>query len=190
MTEPRRDAAPVEHPRLTYGLLAEFGDEDRLLAAARAAHAAGYRSIDAYTPFPVDGLAEALGFRARYRINIILLAVLLLGAALGFGLQYVGAVIDYPLNVGGRPLNSWPTFLPIAFETMILFGALATFVGMLLLNGLPAGNRALLNTPRFDLASRDRFFLSIEARDEQFDLQATRQFLEDQGAVFVIEVRR
>lgn len=189
MAETTRDRTPIEHPRLFHGLLAEFGDDDELLAAARAAHAAGYRDMDAYSPFPVVGLAEALGFEERYRINVILLAVLLLGMALGLGVQYVGSVLDYPLNTGGRPLNSWPAFLPLAFETMILLGALATFVGMLLLNGLPAGNRALLNTPRFDLASRDRFFLAIEAGDEQFDKEVTRRFLEEQGAVLVMEIR-
>lgn len=189
MSDLTEDRTPVEHPRLFHGLLGEFEDDDELLAAARAAHAAGYRNIDAYTPFPVDGLAEALGFQARYRINVILVAVLVLGAAAGYAVQYIGAVWAYPLNTGGRPLNSWPAFLPLAFETMILLGALATFLGMLLLNRLPAGNRALLNTPRFDLASRDRFFLGIYAEDPNFQYEATRFFLEEQGAVLVMEIR-
>lgn len=189
MAEMTQERTTVERPRLFHGLLGEFTDDDDLLAAARAAHTAGYRSMDAYTPFPVDGLAEALGFRARYRINVILVAVLIVGLAAGFALQYVGAVVAYPLNTGGRPLNSWPAFLPVAFETMILLGALATFIGMLLLNRLPAGNRALLNTPRFDLATRDRFFLGIDAKDEQFDYEATKGFLLAQGAVAVVEVR-
>ncbi len=189
MTEMSQESTPVEHPRLFHGLLGEFADDDELLAAARAAHTAGYRRMDAYTPFPVDGLAEALGFQARYRINVILIVVLGIGLALGFGLQYATSVLAYPLNVGGRPLNSWPVFIPVAFEIMILVGAVATFVTMLLLNGLPAGNRALLNTPRFDLATRDRFFLGIDAEDEQFDYEATKRFLQEQGAVLVMEVR-
>lgn len=189
MSEMTRDRTPVEHPRLFHGLLGEFGDDDELLAAARAAHAAGYRNMDAYTPFPVEGLAEALGFQARYRINLILVAVLALGLAAGFAVQYVGSVLAYPLNTGGRPLNSWPAFLPLAFETMILLGALATFVGMLVLNRLPTGNRVLLNTHRFDLASRDRFFLAVYAEDPEFQYEATRYFLEEQGAVLVMEIR-
>jgi len=180
---------PIAAQRLFHGLLAEFHTEEEVLAAALEAHGAGYRNMDAYTPFPVDGLAEALGFRSRYRMNYVILGVLLLGAALGFGLQYVGSVLDYPLNTGGRPLNSWPAYLPVIFETMILFGAVATFVSMLLFNGLPASNRALRNTPRFNLASRDRFFLFIETDDEQFDPEATRQFLQELGAVDVVEVR-
>ena len=175
--------------RLFHGLLAEFHTEEQVLAAAHAAYDAGYRHVDAFTPFPVDGLAEALGFRSRYRMNYVILGVLLAGAAIGFGLQYVGSVLEYPLNTGGRPFNSWPTFIPVTFETMILLGALATFISMLLFNGLPASNRSLLNTPRFNLASRDRFFLYIKVEDDLFDQEATAHYLEGLGAVEVVEVR-
>jgi hypothetical protein len=170
-----------------YGLLAEFANPDDLVAAAARAYTDGYRRMDAYTPFPVHGLAEAIGFHTN-RLPLLVLLGGILGAAAGFGSQYYAAVIDYPLNVGGRPLNSWPAFIPITFEVTILFAALTAVLGMLALNGLPQPYHPVFNAPRFALATRDRFFLCIEATDPRFDPQTTRQLLETLGAKEVTDV--
>jgi len=166
-------------PRI-HGLLAEFDEPRALIAAAVRARAEGYRRMDAYTPFPVEGLAEALGFR-KNRLPLLVLAGGIVGAAGGYFLQYWGNAVDYPLNVGGRPLNSWPAFMVPAFETTILCAALAAVLGMLALNGLPKPYHPVFNVPSFALASRDRFFLAIEADDPAFDLERTRAFLESLG---------
>ncbi len=159
-----------------YGLLAEFDDPEQLLAAVRAARASGYRKMDAYTPFPIEGLAHALGFH-RTRVSLVALVGGLIGGFGGFWLQYWCNAINYPLNIGGRPLNSWPSFIPVTFELTVLGAAVAAVVGLFILNGLPMPYHPVFNVPRFALASRDRFFLCIEATDAQFDLQATREFL-------------
>jgi hypothetical protein len=143
--------------------------------------------MDAYTPFPVHGLSAALG-RRRTRLPLLTLLGGLLGAAVGYGMQYYASVISYPLNVGGRPYHSWPAFLPITFELAVLFGAFFSLLGMFALNGLPMPYHAVFNVPRFDLASRSRFFLCIEARDPLFSPDRTRQFLEGLGASGVYEV--
>jgi hypothetical protein len=178
----------VTDRRRLYGLLAEFGGPDELLAAAASATEAGYRRKDAYTPFPVHGLPEALGFR-RPLLAKIVFAGALLGGLLGYLLQYYGQVHYYPLDIGGRPHHSWPAYIVITFETTILGGALAAVLGMLGLNGLPEPHHPLFNVERFELATRDRFFLCIEAKDARFDLAATRAFLESLGPkeVFVVE---
>jgi Protein of unknown function (DUF3341) len=170
-----------------HGLLAEFGNPDELLHAAERAHADGYRRIDAYTPFPVEGLAEAIGFH-KNRLPLLVLIGGIVGALAGFLSQYYAAVIDYPINVGGRPLNSWPSFIPVTFEVTILVAALTTVLGMLALNGLPMPYHPVFNVPRFALATRDRFFLAIEAADPRFDREATRRFLEGLGAREVSDV--
>ena len=170
-----------------YGLMAEFADPAMLLLAAREAHAAGYRRMDAFTPLPIDGLADAIGFR-RTRLPLIVLLGGLAGAAGGFLMQYWIAVIDYPVDVGGRPFNSWPSFIPVTFELAILSAAFAALLAMLGLNGLPMPYHPVFNVPRFALATRDRFFLCIEARDPQFDPDATRRFLEGLHAAEVNEV--
>ena len=170
-----------------YGLLAEFDTPEDLVTAAERVYADGYRCLDAYTPFPVHGLAETIGFHSN-RLPLLVLIGGILGAGAGFFSQYWAAVIDYPLNVGGRPLNSWPAFVPITFEVTILVAALTAVLGMLALNGLPQPYHPVFNAPRFALATRDRFFLCVEAGDPRFDPEATRQFLESLGAKEVTDV--
>ncbi len=160
-----------------YGLMAEFDTAEAILAAARRAFEEGYRRMDGYTPLPVEGLAEALGFR-RNRMPLIVLLGGLIGCLGGFSLQYWIAVNDYPINVGGRPLNSWPSFIPVTFELTVLVAALSALFGLLVLNKLPRPYHPVFNVPRFELASRNRFFLCIEARDPHFDWEGTRRFLQ------------
>ena len=177
----------MEEQRDLYGLMAEFHDSDELLVAARQTYAAGYREIEAYSPFPVEGLAESLGMRGT-RLPLVILGGGILGAAVAFGMQYYAAVISYPLNVGGRPYLSWPSFIPITFELAILGAALAAVFGMFALNGLPQPYHPVFNVPSFELASRSRFFLAIEAKDPEFDLEKTRHFLESLEPIEVSEV--
>jgi hypothetical protein len=171
-----------------YGLMAEYVDPEKLVEAAGRAYAEGYRKMDAYSPLPVEGLAEALGF-THNRMPLLVLIGGLTGTATAFAMMYFSAVINYPINVGGRGLNSWPAFVPIMFELTILFGAFAAVFGMLGLNGLPMPYHPVFNAPDFAKASRSRFFLCIEARDPKFDVVATRQFLEGLGPRRVVEVQ-
>ena len=163
-------------PQGIYGLLAEFDGPQALLDAAHRVRAAGYTKTDAYSPFPIHGLAEALGFRERAVAPIVFLGGLT-GALAGYGLEYWTQVIDYPMNIGGRPYHSWVSFIPPAFETTILFGAFAAVLGMLALNGLPHPYHPVFNAERFHLASREAFFLGIEAADPLYDTEKTRAFL-------------
>lgn len=167
-------ASPAEP---LYGLLADFDDAAALLAAVRRTREAGYRDMSAYTPFPVEGLADALQLPPT-RLPWLVLAGGMLGGATAYGMQYYASVISYPLNVGGRPLDSWPSFIPITFELTVLGAAFAAIFGMLALNGLPHPHHPLFNVPEFKLASRSRFFLCVRRADPQFDFAATRQFLE------------
>ncbi len=160
-----------------YGLLAEFKEPNELIAAARRSREAGYRHVDAFAPFPIEELSEALGMHHN-RLPLIVLIGGIVGACVGLSLQYWTAVVDYPINVGGKPFFSLPSFIPVTFECTILFAALSAVLGMLALNGLPMPYHPLFNVPRFALATRDRFFLCIEATDPKFDRDDTRRFLE------------
>jgi hypothetical protein len=172
-----------------YGLLAEFSDSGTLLEAARRTYAAGYRQMDAFTPFPVEELAEAIG-RKRSWVPLIVLLAGVAGGLGGYFMEWYAMSIDYPINVGGRPLNSWPLFIPIMFELTILSGALAAIAAMMALNRLPQPYHPIFNVPHFERASTDKFFLCIEASDPKFDLAPTRAFLETLKAEFVSEVEQ
>jgi hypothetical protein len=166
----------VKRPPI-YGLLAEFEDPTALVHAARAAREAGYTRIDAFTPYPIEELHDALALPPN-RLSFFVLMGGVLGGLAGYFLQYWTSVVAYPINVGGRPLHSWPAFVPVTFETTVLGAALACALGMIALNGLPMPYHPLFNVPRFAFASRDRFFLCIEADDPRFDPDGTRRFLE------------
>jgi hypothetical protein len=160
-----------------WGLMVEFDNPEDLLAAARGAYEAGYRKMDAYSPMPIHGLAEAIGFQ-RDRLPLLVLIGGLVGCGTAFFMLWYVETYVYPMNVGGRPYNSWPSFIPITFEVTILFAAITAVLGMLALNGLPTPYHPVFNVRRFALASRHRFFLCIEASDPKFDPVATRRFLE------------
>lgn len=159
------------------GLLAEFATPAMLLEAAGKTSEAGYRHVDAFTPLPVHGLPEALGIKGN-RVAMVVLFGAIFGALFGYSLQYYMAGLSYVHNVGGRPVHSWPQFIPVTFETTILFAALASVIGMFAMNGLPQPYHPVFNASRFERASQDRFFLWIESRDPQFDEEQTRRFLE------------
>jgi hypothetical protein len=156
--------------------MAEFGSSQKILQAVRAAREAGYQRIEAYTPFPVDGLAEALGLR-KSPVPLLTLIGGLVGAATGWFLQWYSAVIDYPINTGGRPLYSWPAFVPSTIELGILGATLCAFGGVLLLSGLPRLRHPVFETPDFEHVTRDRFFLCIRGDDPLFDLERTHAWL-------------
>jgi|SRR4051812_26445281 hypothetical protein len=170
-----------------YGLMAEFDDPSALVEAAHRAHKAGYRRLDAYSPFPIEELHEALGLH-NTSVPLLVLIGGLAGCLGGFYLQYWISAVAYPINVGGRPLVSWPAFIPVTFECTILGAALAAVFGMLALNGLPMPFHPVFNVPRFALATRNRFFLCIEASDPRFDVEQTRAFLQSLRPTEVADV--
>lgn len=178
---------PTTHAPGVYGMMAEFESPEALVAAARAARAAGYTRLDAYTPYPVEELGEALAL-PRSKVPLIVLAGGLLGGFGGWLLQFWSQVIRYPLNVGGRPYNSWPAFIVVIFECTILFAAISGVVGMIALNRLPQPYHPAFNWDRFLRASRDRFFLAVEAVDPRFDRGETERFLRGLGPSEVKEV--
>ena len=159
-----------------YGLMVEFLTAGEVLDATRRSRQAGYRQMDAYTPYPVEGLAAELGLK-KTRIPFLVLMGGLVGMCVGFFMQYYSMAVNFPFNVGGRPHNSWPVFIPVTFEVLILIASFSAFLSMLFLNGLPRPNHPVFNVPRFDRASQDRFFLCIESTDPQFEEMATAAFL-------------
>jgi hypothetical protein len=176
-------------PQSPFGLAAEFDSDHALLEAARQIHAAGYRKTDAFSPFPVDGLSEALGFE-RTGMPVIVGLGGLIGAVGGYFMLWFANVIHYPWNIGGRPPHSWPAFIPITFELGVLFASLSAIIGMLALNGLPMPYHPMFNLPSFSLASRDKFFIVIEYKDPKFDMEKTRAFLEALRPLSVMEVAK
>ena len=175
-----------EKPTL-YGVMAEFDNPTHLVAAARRTHEAGYRRINGYSPFPIEELSEAIGFRSTL-LPVIVLAGGILGGLAGFFMQYWMEVIDYPLNVGGRPYNSWPAFIPITFESTVLLAAFAAVFGMLALNKLPQPYHPVFNAPNFALATRDSFFLVIEASDRKFEHDQVMSFMRKLNPKDVLDV--
>src|SRR5687767_7878441 len=170
-----------------YGVMAQFDNPSQLVAAARSAYEAGYRQINGYSPFPIEELDEAIGFK-RSTLPLIVFAGGLLGALGGFFMQYWMEVVDYPLIVGGKPFNSWPAFIPITFECTILGAAFAAVFGMLALNKLPQPYHPVFNAPSFALATRDSFFLVIEANDPRYRHDEVVNFMKDLGAKDVSDV--
>jgi hypothetical protein len=160
-----------------YGLMAEFDNPTDLVHAAKAAYDAGYRHMDTYTPYPLEEAAEAVGAHHN-RVALITLIGAMLGMIGGYALQFWVSAVNYPLNVGGKPFHSWPAFIPVTFECAVLGASLASVFGMLALNGLPQPYHPVFNVPGFARASRDKFFLCIEAQDPKFRLLDTRKFLE------------
>jgi len=179
--------AHQEHAPTIHGLMAEFETPSALVAAAERARLAGYRQMDAYSPIPIEELNEALGLR-RTRLPILVFLGGLAGCLGGYSLQAWSQILEYPMNIGGRPYHSWPQFIPVTFETTVLGAALTAFVGMWALNKLPQPYHPVFNVPEFARASTDRFFLCIEAVDPRFDRNGTRQFLEGLHPVGVSDV--
>jgi len=170
-----------------YGLIAEFDSPTALVNAAHEAHERGYRKMDAYSPVPIEELAEAMHLK-RNKLPLIVLIGGILGGLTGYLMQYYVTVWYFPINIGGRPLHSWPAYIIITFEMTVLFASIAAVLGLLALNGLPMPYHPVFNTPRFALASRNRFFLCIEATDPKFDRKQTGEFLESLEPREVCEV--
>lgn len=181
MSEPARQSP--------FALMAEFHSSRELIEAIRAAHRAGYTELEAYTPYPIEKVWEELGHRRSW-LPAIVLAGGVAGCLAGYLLQYWSSVINYPLNVGGRPLHSWVSFIPVTFETTVLFAAGAAVLGMFALNKLPMPYHPVFNVKRFALASKDRYFLAIAAWDPKFDRRQTEEFLHSLAPVEVAEVAR
>ena len=177
----------MKKSRPIHGMLAEFDSEETVLEAAHRVHEAGYVQVEAYSPMPVHGLSEALG-QQKTKVPVATFWCGLLGATLGFGVPWYANVISYRWNVGGRPPNSWPAFIPITFEMMVLGASFGAALGMLGLNGLPQPYHPVFNAPQFERASKDRFFICIEAKDPKYDTEQTRQFLEQLKPLSIAEV--
>lgn len=171
----------------TYGLMAEFDNVNDVITAARRVYGAGYRKLDAYSPFPVEELSEAIGFH-KNGVALVCLVGGLLGGTAAFTLQWWINTISYPVNIGGRPLNSWPSFIIVTFEMTILFSGLSAVFGMLALNGLPMPYHPVFNVPQFESVTKDHFFIVIFSSDKNYDAERTRQFLVGLGPISVAEV--
>jgi uncharacterized membrane protein len=174
-------------PRGIYGVMAEFEDPTSLVNAARAAYQQGFRKLDAYTPFPIEELHEVLHLH-KNKLPLIVLLGGICGGLTGYLMQYFITVIYFPINIAGRPLHSWPSYIIITFELTILFGAISAVLGLMGLCGLPMPYHPTFNVPRFSAATHDRFFLCIEAADPLFDLQNTSRFLENMDPKEVSQV--
>ena len=170
-----------------YGIMAEFASAQALVDAAKRTHEAGYQRIDAYSPFPIEGLAEEMGFH-RNSVPLVVLIGGIVGGLTGYLMQYWMSAVDYPLNIGGKPPNSWPAFIVITFEMTILFAGVSAVLGMLALNGLPMPYHPVFNVPRFALASKDRFFLIVFSSDPKYDPAGTRNFMEGLAPRSISEV--
>jgi hypothetical protein len=179
-------SAPPKPKQPIYGYLAEFEEPDTLLAAARTVKTEGYEVVEAYSPLPLHGLADILGWSNRLPAIVFVGGVV--GACVGFGLQYWVSVMEYPLIIGGKPFNSWPAFIVPMFECTILFAAFSAVLGMFWLNGLPQPYHPVFNVPHFVEASRSRFFLMILSRDPRFDMETTKSFLASLKPVSLEEV--
>jgi hypothetical protein len=182
---------PVLHHRRhvppLYGVIAEFENPNDLVHAARKVYEAGYRRINGYSPYPIEELSEAIGFM-HTSLPLIVFIGGVVGGLSGFFMQYWIEVIDYPINVGGKPFNSWPAFIPITFEMTVLFAAFSAVLGMLVLNKLPQPYHPVFNAPNFALATRDRFFLAVEANDAKFNHEQVTDLLKSLGAIEVSDV--
>lgn len=193
MIEEKSSVVILPEPQIEYvekklfGLMAEFEEHEELLAATRRAFAEGYRRMDAYSPFPIDGLAEALGHEYS-AVPLITLIGGIVGGLGGYFMEWISMAQLYPINVGGRPHNSWPNFIPITFELTVLIASLSAFGAVFVLNRLPHPHHPVFNVPEFSRASSDRFFLCIEADDPKFDREKTREFLAGLKACKVTEV--
>ena len=177
----RRHAPPL------YGVIAEFESPSDLVAAARRVYSLGYRRINGYSPYPIEELSEAIGF-THTSLPLIVFIGGLVGGIGGFLMQYYIEVIDYPINVGGKPYNSWPAFIPITFEMTVLVAAFSAVLGMLVLNKLPQPYHPVFNLPNFAMATRDRFFLAIEANDPKFHHAEVIELLKSLNALEVNDV--
>jgi hypothetical protein len=176
----------IESPR--WGLAAEFAGADALLAAARAVHATGYRHAEAYAPFAIEGLPEALGLRSRGIAGACLVGGMLGGLG-GFFMQWYAIAVSYPVDIGGRPAFSWPMFVPVSFSLAVLCGAFAAVAAMLWRAGMPRLYHPIFNTPDFDLATRNRFFLALRSDDPAFDAQIARALLARQDPIRICEIQ-
>jgi hypothetical protein len=182
---------PSVHPRakpFTYGVIAEFASPDELIEAVKKTRSAGYEIMEAYTPYPIEEVWEAIG-HPKSKVPLLVLIGGLIGGIGGYYLQYWASAVTYPINVGGRPFHSWPAFIPVTFECTVLVAGLFAVFGMLFLNGLPMPYHPVFTVPRFASATRDRYFLMILARDKRFEPDSALAFMKElPGASFVTEV--